>query len=173
MHDRLDDKARAYVYLRDALAKQYGLDNDDEVLTDTLEGETDLNETLIRAAREAQRRAAMADAIGSIIKDNQARKKRHEGASEAIRDAVAEAMETAGLKKVEAPDMTLTFRALKPSLEVTDEQIAMDSFGKTKRVLDKAAANDAFKRSQERGETFDFPGFSFSNGGAAVTIRTK
>ncbi|MBV8473951.1 MAG: hypothetical protein JO107_02825, partial [Hyphomicrobiales bacterium] len=77
MNERLYDRAFAYAVLRDALMKQYDLDAEDETLLDTLEGATDLHEALARAAREAQRREAMADAMGAIIKDNQERKARH------------------------------------------------------------------------------------------------
>lgn len=162
---RLTGSARQYAEIKDALKSAYGLDDDDAALLDTLEGETDLQELIATALREAKRREAMSDAMRAIIADGQARKARHDHAADVIRAAVACAMQDAGLKKLELPDMTITMRAASPSVTVVNDAALPDWAWRIKRELDRPAIK---ARAAELGDAV-----VMSNGAPSLTIRTK
>jgi len=170
MHDQLSLKARAYNHLKDVLMSEYGLEADDQALLDTLTGATDLEDALIRAAREANRREAQAEAMASIVRDNQSRKSRHEHAAVRIREAISHAMGEAEIKRVEAADVTLTRRIADPKPEIVDEELVPMAFCKTVVTPSKTLINEAYKAAA--GE-FSIPGVVVGNGKPVISIRTK
>lgn len=109
--------------LRKQIAEAFGLDDDDQALIDTLEGESDFAELCAFALREAKAREAMADGLQSLIEQQRQRKSRLEHASQQIRAIVAEAMMNAGEKKITAPDMTVSVRMGKPKLIIDDARL--------------------------------------------------
>ena len=118
----LHQRARVYADLRDRLIAQYGLEEDEPALLDTLTGETDLEDGIVIVLRAAQRAEADADAVEAIMDANKARKVRHEARAERLRASVAQAMAEAGLKTLRAPDMTVSLRATKPKLVIDDRK---------------------------------------------------
>jgi hypothetical protein len=173
MHaNELHASAVLYARLREELATAYGLEADDEVLEDTLEGATDLKEVIIRAIREAKRAEAMAEAMGEIIKANQERKARHTRSGEAIRAAVAKAMQDAGLSKITAPDMTISqsWRKSAPNVIEPDE---LPEWARVEKIVfkpDLDAIKEAFAEDQAG---FSCPGVVITNAQPVLTVRTR
>jgi hypothetical protein len=106
--DELSAAAIAYARLKDDLIAATGMAEDDECLSDTLDGEIDLNEVIIRAMREAKRAEVMAKAMDAIIADNKTRKDRYKKTNESIRKAIAKAMKAATIPRIRAADLTIS-----------------------------------------------------------------
>lgn len=157
--------ANGYAELRARLAEAFGLSEDDQAVLDTAEGESDLPELIAKAMREIVRREAQAAAMAAIIADNEERRTRHQLAARAGRTAIAHALEAAGLRKLEFPDMTISLRMTRPALRIVDESRLPDWAWRVKRELNKA---EIIARSDECGDAIQF-----SNAEPALTVRTK
>lgn len=157
--------ANGYAELRARLAEAFGLSEDDQAVLDTAEGESDLPELIAKAMREIVRREAQANAMSAIIADNEERRARHQHAARGGRTAIAHALEAAGLRKLEFPDMTISLRMTRPALRIVDESRLPDWAWRVKRELNKA---EIIARSDECGDAIQF-----SNAEPALTVRTK
>lgn len=111
--------------LREKLKAEFGLEDGDEALADTLEGVSDLRELIAIAARQARYEAAQCEACKGIIAAMQERMARRGEKAERLRAAIAHAMDAAGEKKIDAPDLTISVRAGKPKLVTTLEASAL------------------------------------------------
>jgi hypothetical protein len=142
------------------------LGDDEQAATDAVEGETNLIEAIATAVEQIAADEAHAEAMAGVVKRYQERKGRLEARAERTRAAIAVAMDTAGLKKVELPQAVLTIKALPPKAIVTDEvEIPSRFFVDQAPKLDKKALLDALKS----GETIR--GASLSNGASTLQIR--
>jgi hypothetical protein len=163
----LEQKARNHALLRERLKEAYGLEDDDQALRDTLEGESDFKELCLFAAREAKRRERYAEALALIIDDNEIRKARHSMAAKRIREALAAAMDEAGEKKLEGPDITLIMKRGTPHVvpcgDVPQEYMRV----KVEANIDKAKIAAELKD----GKTLPFA--YLSNPAPVLDIRTK
>jgi hypothetical protein len=168
--DELHASAVLYSRLREELATAYGLEADDEFLTGSLEGASDLNEIIIRALREAREAKAMAAAMVEIIDANERRRQRFLDKRERIRAAVARAMADAGLKKVPAPDMTISVRAGKVAPKIVDAEALPEWARIEKRTW--APDRDAIKQAYEEDPAgFSCPGVIIPNAEPVLTVR--
>jgi len=156
---------RIYSEMRDRLALEYDLD--DETLRDTLEGETDLQEQILRLCRLAIDAETLAEGAQARIRDMMARKKRFEDKSARLRSIALWAMEESGLKKIVASDATVSVGAPRPSLQITDEHELPPHLTSITIVPDKRA----IKACIEAGE--EIPGARLSNSPPSLIIRTK
>lgn len=156
-----------YKTLRERLTTAYDLEDDDPVLLDTLEGETNLHDRIAAVCREAQEVAAQADALSEIIKRNKERLTRLEKRSDYLRDQAAWAMQEAGLTKISAPDLTISVRNGKPKVVVTGD--AVDPYTRTKTIVEPD--KEAIKEALEQGVTLDFA--FLSNPQPVLTVRSK
>lgn len=163
-------EARAFAELKARIAEAYKLDENDEAVLDTVEGQSVLSDLILIAIREVRRREAMADAMGQIIIDNKERCARHERAAAAIRAAVASAMQEAGLRKVEGADLTITTREIAPKPMIVDETQLPEWAKEYKAVPNRAAIKAVFEQSSGR---FECPGVAIANGGISITVRSK
>jgi seryl-tRNA synthetase len=166
----LSNTVAIYNAIKAQLAEEFDLADDDAALLDTLEGETNLKEVLAYMAREATRYEAFAEAIKRIIEENKDRKDRFERKSDKLRQSIGWAMQEAGLKKVEAADVTLSLRNNPPSLVTTIEpEDAPEQFRtvKTTYAFDKKAIKEALMA----GDMLAFA--SLNNQPASLQIRTK
>lgn len=163
----IDRAAANHALLRERLVKEFDLESDDEAVADTLDGISDFKELCVRAIREARKREAYADGLKSIIEDNQTRKKRHEDAADRIRDAVANAMLEAGEKKIEAPDMTVSFR-WNPSKVFYIGRVPIEY-----QCTETVVKNDtkAIKEALDNGYKLDFA--ELSNPKPSISVRQK
>lgn len=151
--------------LRERLKAEFGLDDEDEALEDSLEGASDLNEQLLKFARQAVEIEAFAGALGEIIKTNQTRKARMEHKAEKLRGIIRWALSESGTKKVLAPDMTLLLSPAKAPLLVDDDAKFPDRLVRIKREPDKVA----IRADLERG--VEIAGARLGNPAMTLTIR--
>jgi len=142
------------------------LAGDDEATAVTVEGETNLIETIERGLRRVVELDRMMDAVSRTIADLKDRGERFEKQREAQRQAIAVAMEATGQRKIELPIATLSLRNVPPKADVIDEAAIPSRFWKAQDPkLDKKALLDALKDKQ------DVPGAVLSNGGVSLNVR--
>lgn len=169
MSDLLAIEATKVALLRARLLELYPeLGEDAQALADTLEGMTDFNDMVCAVIDSAENDASMVRALENRVNDMNCRMTRLMDREDRKRRAVGQAMEAAGVRKIEAPEFTISLRALPPKVLVTDETRIPSEFWeeKTVKTLNKTLLKEAL-------ETDTVPGAELSNGGASLTIRTK
>jgi hypothetical protein len=94
---------------------------DEETLTDTLEGASDLPQLLIAVLRSREVDLSLIEALHRRLETQRARLERLQSRAEQKRVLVTTAMQEAGLKRLVAPDFTVSLRAGPPKVVVIDE----------------------------------------------------
>ena len=137
-------------------------------LTDTLEGETRLDEALLDLAEEVAERNAQVAACKSRVAEILSRIDRIENGTTRIRNAIHDAMARAGMPKVAGPLHTLSIRKGAQSVVLTDEAELPERF-----VVPQPPKPDkaAIKAALQAGEAI--PGAVLSNGAPSLSIRSK
>lgn len=163
----LSSAVYAHRQLRDALMREYELEEGDQTLADTLEGLSSLPDLIAYTLRQAKEDEAMAGALGDLIADMQDRKRRLLERSERKRAAAAQAMFDAGETKLTLPDMTVSTRLGKSKLVITQE-VPTDW---TRQIVKFDPDKDKIKAHLEGGNTLPFA--HMSNPQPIITVRTK
>jgi len=101
------------------LAVEAGLD--EETLADTLEGLTDLHEVVAAVVRSALLDEAMAEGLRGHIATLQDRLRRLTERADARRQIARDVMLEVDIRKITAPDFTVSVRPGSPALVVVDE----------------------------------------------------
>lgn len=169
MTDPLALEAMRVSCLRARLLDLYPeLGEDAQALADTLEGMSDFNDMVCVVIDSAENDAALVTALQDRVASMNLRMQRLSEREDRKRRAVAGAMEAAGVRKIEAPEFTISLRALPSKVVVTDEtRIPADYWReKTTKTVDKTA----LKTALENGTV---PGAELSNGGIGLSVRTK
>lgn len=152
--------------LREQLATLAG--DDEDVIRDTLEGETDLRDLLRSMIASTGEDEAMIDGLDAYIDGLSARKKRIKDRIENKRSLMCTALEVAGIKKLDTDIGTLSLSTVQPKVIVTDESAIPARFWKpADPTLDRKALAAALKAKEA------VAGAELSNGGTTVTIRRK
>lgn len=168
MHTPLDREIQAAILLRENIIAELG--PDEQLIADSIEGETRLYEIIATLAREAKRREQMAEAMKAIIEDNRARKERHEMAAQSIRGAIARAMTSVDLPKIDQPDMTISARISAPRPKCISVEMLPKEFQRVKVVV----SENMDKISDHYADTGQLPaGVVMTNGAPILTLRTK
>jgi hypothetical protein len=94
---------------------------DEVTLNDTLEGLTELHEVVAAVIRAALFDEALAEGLKAHIQALEARLQRLNERADARRRIARDAMVEVDLKKITAPDFTVSVRAGSPALVVVDE----------------------------------------------------
>jgi len=171
------------------LREQLAALNDEQLIVDSIEGETSLNEMIASMIRQDGEDAAHVDALKAYADDMGKRKKRIEDRIETRRGLLAVALEMAGRKNAETAFGTITLGVTAPKVIVTEESEIPSSFWITpapqldkKELLaalklqrDAMQAAAAFEDADEREAALraikKIPGAELSNGGVRITIR--
>lgn len=132
--------------LRDQLIAAWPeLTDDADTLLDTLAGLDNFEEQIVAIMRHVAEREAHAKALGELIDGMQARRQRLADGAKWLRAAVLHAMQETGMKKLMAPDFSLSIGAGKPKLLITDETAIPEQYLRVKREPDKIAILEAIK----------------------------
>jgi len=163
----LSFEAAKYLQLREQIVRAYP-DVDDETLSDTLEGITDLHEMITAVIRSALVDEALQAGLRSRMDDMKERLSRLEVRSSKKRDLALHALSEVGLAKLEQPDFTASTRTGSPSLIVISEQTIPPAYWLPQRPkLDRQGLLGELKRGAA------IPGAELSNPKPVLMVRTK
>ena len=142
-------------------------DGDEQLLLDSLEGETDFHRFLAAVVRRICEAEACAEGIGDLIREVRERQARFEQRSDAFRSMAFKLMTAAEVRKVELPQATLSIRAGQPKVIVTNEDALPPSCIRIKREPDKIALKEHLMRGEH------VPGAEMSNAEPVLSLRIK
>lgn len=141
--------------------------DDDQLVSDMIEGSTNLHELLSTAALRVLELEAAQDGIKASVAKLRQRSERFERQITALREAMRGAMSSAEMKKLELPAATLSLAAAPRRLRVVDEAQIPEEFWVMKRELSKAKVADALKDGEP------VPGAILDNGSDVIRILTN
>lgn len=141
-------------------------DMDEQTLSDTIEGQTNITEALAMVIRSAEEDRVMAAALKIRITEMQERADRLDIRIDKKREIVSSAMDRCGIKRITQSDFTATLSAGSPKVVITDEtQLPKHVFVPQPPRLDKKAVAGLLK------EGASVPGTTLSNAQPHLTIR--
>ena len=156
-----------YTYLRQKLVEAFP-DADEDTIRDTLEGITTLHELIGEIVRSALVDEALQSGLRLRLEEMKERLSRLETRSSKKRELAIEAMQEAGIRKLEQPDFTASARAGSSSLVVTaEDQIPEAYWVPQPPRLDRQALLGSLKRGDE------ISGVQLSNAKPVLSVRTK
>ena len=150
--------------------RERGFADDEDLIADAIEGETDAMEAVSRLLRWMNERQASAQSLKALEADYAARRKRFEEAIKSARGALARFMDETGLTKIERPEATLSMRQGSPTVIYPadlDPETLPEQFRRWTCDADKAAIKEAMLAGEE------VPGLTLSNGETSLTVRVK
>lgn len=162
---RLDPvrEAQAVAALRSSIT---ALDADDQLLLDTIEGETALFEIIDALVLRMAETRGLAAGVDGMISTLQARKERLEKRAETDRALIEQALMIAELEKLERPGATLFLSRRAPKIEVqTEADIPAEFWEAQPPKLDRKALLAALKAGAS------VPGVCLSNAAPSLTVR--
>lgn len=163
---KLEEHVRLYAELKERLKAEFP-DIDEETLSDTAEGGSDLHETLMWLCRKAVEKEAFADALADMIAGMTARKARFIAGADHLRGLALWAMGEADIPKITAPDLTVSIGKGRTKVIISDIE-------KIPQHLCTFIAKPDTKAIREEIESgTDVPGASISNQQPVLSIRTK
>ena len=141
---------------------------DEETVTDTLEGITNLHEMIAAVIRSALVDEALQAGLRFRVDDMKERLSRLELRASKKRELALEAMTEVGLSKLEQPDFTASARAGSPALVVIAEDRIPEAYWLPQPPkLDRQAIIGELKRG------LDIPGAQMSNPKPVLSVRTR
>ena len=141
---------------------------DEQTLADTVEGLTDLQEILTAVIRGALADQALATGLEGRIGEMQARRDRLQDRAAKRRQIAKDVMVELDLKKLSAPDFTVSIRPGTPALMVIDEAAVPSIYWEPRepRLNRQELAND-LKQGAE------IAGVALSNPEPVLSVRTR
>jgi hypothetical protein len=143
-------------------------DIDEATLADTLEGLTDIHEVLAAIVRSALLDEALAEGLKGHIQLLQGRLQRLTERGAERRRIARDAMVEVDIKKIAAPDFTVSVRSGSPSLLVIDEGAIPEPYWDPREPrLNRAELLADLKRG------VDVPGSHLSNPEPVLSVRVR
>ena len=141
---------------------------DEQTLADTVEGLTDLHEIVAAIVRAALADEALASGLKGRVVEMQDRLARLQNCAAKRRQIVKDVMIELDIKKITAPDFTVSIRPGMPSLLVLDETAVPSIYWQeaTPRLDRQGLLN-------ELKEGADIKGVTLSNPEPVLSVRTK
>ena len=163
----LKREALTYQVLKERLLTEHS-DLDEETLTDTLEGITDLHEMIAAVIRSALVDEALSAGLRRRLDEMKERLTRLEERGAKKRQLALGAMDEVGLGKLQQPDFTASTRPGSPSLVVTaEDDIPSPYWTPQPPKMDRQALLGALQRGAE------IPGVQLNNPKPVLVVRTK
>lgn len=141
------------------------LSEDEELLKDTLEGNTRFNEVMEKFLSAMKDNENLAEAVSSRIGKLRERQTRLVHRAQYYRALMQRLMEHSGLQSVTLPEAKISVVNTPEKVIVTDESAIPDAFCKITREPNKTAIKNALKSG-----TY-IPGAALSNGGTTIQVR--
>jgi hypothetical protein len=141
------------------------LAEDPECLLDTLEGETDINEQLIILLRSAMQDRALAFGLRDLLERMKERLTYLEAREHRKRQIALHYMEDLDIKKLTAPDMSVSRRMVPPSVRIIDEKLIPKEYMRVHYEPNKTA----IKQALTEGKPVD--GCLLSNTSETISIK--
>jgi hypothetical protein len=165
--DPLAFSATTYRAVRERIRTQ-DPDLDEQTLTDTVEGLTDLHEILAAIVRAALADEALASGLKGRIAEMQERLERLQERAAKRRQVVKDTMVELDLKKLTAPDFSASIRPGMPALLVIDEAAVPSIYWEPREPrLDRQGLLAELKQGSE------ITGVTLSNPEPVLSVRTK
>ncbi len=143
-------------------------DLDERTLADTVEGLTDLHEIVEAIVRSALEDEALAAGLKSRIGEMQGRLERLEDRSSKRRQIARDVMTEIDVKKIVAPDFTVSVRPGSPALVVVDEKVIPEGYFEPREPrLNRQALLAELKGG------IQVAGVELSNPVPVLSVRTK
>lgn len=141
--------------------------DDDQLITDMMEGETNLRPLILKMAEQIGEDNAMVVGIEEWAKKVLARKTRLQDRIESFRAIILSAMQMAAINKLESALGTLSLKNVPGKVVVIDESlIPAEYWEKKDPTLSKTLVGAALKAGTK------VPGAEMSNGGITLSIRS-
>lgn len=164
---KLKIEAEAAKNLLAALADQID-EEDDEMIVDTVEGETSLLETIEKAIDDIALTEAMVIGIKAKEEEMARRRQRLSSRIERVKASIEQAMAMIQQDKLMLPTATLSVRPAPMKVVITDEQAIPSRFWKVPApVLDRKLLRDELKSGVA------ILGAMAEDGGRSLSIRRK
>ena len=165
--DQLAFSAATYRAVRERIRTQ-DPELDEQTLTDTVEGLTDLHEILAAIVRAALADEALATGLKGRIAEMQERLERLQERAAKRRQIVKDTMVELDLKKLTAPDFSASIRPGMPALLVIDEAAVPSIYWEPREPrLDRQGLLVELKQGAE------ITGVTLSNPEPVLSVRTK
>ena len=165
--DQLYFAATTYRVVRERIRAQ-DPELDEQTLTDTVEGLTDLHEILAAIVRAALADEALATGLKGRIAEMQERLERLQERAAKRRQIVKDTMVELDLKKLTAPDFGASIRPGMPALLVIDEAAVPSIYWEPREPrLDRQGLLAELKQGAE------ITGVTLSNPEPVLSVRTK
>ena len=144
------------------------LADDMEACMDTLEGATEIKDVLLRLARILGNVKALKEGLTARIAELHMRENRFEARNEYIRTLIFEILDSANLKRVELPEVTLSLRNNAQRLVGdADPEFLPDQYVHIKRSIDRKAIRAALE------DGLEVDGFQLSNAPPSLVVKVK
>ena len=165
--NQLDLSLTFYQRIRSQISAE-NPDLDEQTLADTVEGLTDLHEIVAAIVRSTLVDQALATGLRLRMKEMQERLERFEDRASKRRGIARDVMLEADIKKITAPDFTVSVRPGTPSLAISDEAAIPETYWLPQPAeLDRQSLLSAIKQGQE------IPGALLSNAQPVLSVRAK
>jgi hypothetical protein len=163
----LEFAAIAYRSIRDRIRAE-DPQIDEQTLADTVEGLTDLHEIVAAIVRAALADEALATGLKGRIAEMQDRLARLQDSASKRRQIAKDVMVELDIKKITAPEFTVSIRPGMPSLLVLDEAVVPSIYWQpVAPQLDRQGLLSELK------EGADITGVTLSNPEPVLSVRTK
>jgi hypothetical protein len=141
---------------------------DEQTLADTVEGLTDLHEIIIAIVRSALADEALATGLKGRIAEMEGRLERLQDRASKRRQIAKDVMVELDLKKITAPDFSVSIRPGMPSLLVLDENVVPSIFWQPGEP--RLKRQELLSELKEGGE---IEGVTLSNPEPVLSVRVR
>ena len=156
-----------YRAIRERLQKE-DPEIDEQTLADTVEGLTDLHEIVAAVVRSALEDESRVTALKARVHDMQERAGRLQDRASTRRQIARDVMAQLDLKRITAPDLTITLRPGSPSLAILDEGAVPDLYWTPSEPrLNRLKLTADLKAGSE------IDGVTLSNPEPVLSVRTR